>query len=607
MAYDEKKILSLLGKNITQGENLQNLEAMRWILGLMAYNGIFLESSDLMLDISIGNKYMVDNRLLPKIRRQVADYISARIDFSVVPNSSEEEDVKAARVSEKVLQHFFSTQEMVKKKRLMGIWLAATGNMFVSDEWNKSIGPIFLNPDTDEVSYLGDVDINLWSPFEVLKPVGDNGVSDIYDLDWIILRKWISVDSYWRMYREELSPGTMPTWLSLMRSLSGETSTQDNGNMIYRFFLKPTKEFPKGLYAVTTDTKVIEQSDYPFDRFPVVHFKDMEVPGRFWGRSIVSYALGLQERFSRTMEHVDAYNEYVGDGKVLNPRGSQITVNPVANTKMSILDYTPIMGQAPREMQFRGLPETFPMTLDLIAKSLDDMFAQHLATQGRHASDLRSGRMVDLLREQDAINNIPTNALANEGFQILGKSVLKRIQTGYDTERTIKIVGRDQNWEVESFKGSDLRGQDDVKVSIEAARPDTREMRRVEVLDNLQKGLYGDPRLPDTRRIALSLMEDAVATDLYGSYRTDESVAKKENELLFKNEIDSITANLYDDPVIHIKEHEEFQKESRFQQLKFDNPELFVELTAKFGEHVSQHKAVLAELMAQQQAQQQGG
>lgn len=596
--YEDNKALGVLRERLIKAQNLRRREEELWILSIAVLNNIqgigFNSRTGLYITVpGFVSATKTDNRLMPRYRRQLADFLMAKLSFSVVPNTNDESDIQAAKVGEKVLEGFFINKRMSKTKFKIGSWIFSCGNCFLEDIWDDNAGPVEIAED-GKLRYKGDVSTNVWSPFEFLKPASFADDTELDTLPWIVLQKWTDTKEIEFKFGFTSGVEALPSYISVMRLINGEQegSGLEQGAFVYKMYSKPCKEFPQGLFLVATQDKVIEMDVYPYNNYPVEHFKDIDVPGRFWGRSTLSYGLGLQERFDRTLDSIDTYNERMGKGRLLVPNQCNLTTNP-SSEHGEILNYDPILGQSPKELGLNGLPQTYITIIDLTLRGFQDLYSQHEVTRGTNASDIRSGSMVALLREQDAINNVPSHALASEALARFGARVLKRIQKGYTSDRVLKILSKDQQWEVQNFQGADLKDNTDVRVTIQPDLADSRLARENRVLEKYREGLYGDPADPNTKRIVLNLMEDAVVEDMYSANRLDEGVAKRENNLLMSGGTDEITINMYDNDVIHLREHMDVQKRLEFQELKQSNPEMFGDLTQKFNDHVSQHMQAL--------------
>jgi len=151
------------------GTQLRRPYEQQWILALAFLAGdqyvVFNSTAHLLqrLEKVRGKTRTVDNVLFPRWRRQVADLIKTVPEYVVIPNSQDEEDIKAANLGTKVLRHIHRNQLMKKKGRQMAGWMYGVGNVFLDDRWNPSLGEIKFT-ETGDLVYTGDVDLGVWSP-----------------------------------------------------------------------------------------------------------------------------------------------------------------------------------------------------------------------------------------------------------------------------------------------------------------------------------------------------------------------------------------------------------------------------------------------------------
>jgi len=542
----------------------------------------------------------VDNQLWPRVRRQISDFIKTRPVMSVVPNSVDDEDIKAAKVGDKVLQAFWQNNRMKTKIRRMAGWIFSTGNVFVDDRWNESLGPIKVAKN-GELYYLGDADCGVWSPFEILVPATPMGSVDLNDLPWLIKTKWRDLNWLALNYKKgkEIPEQSKPELIVGQELIMGKVSSglgKIKGAQLLELYLKPCGDYPKGLFLVGANGVILEKSDWPFLSFNMEHFKDIDLPGNFFGKATMEDGISLQKTWNRTISDIEEYNRTLGKGKLLSPLGSKLSIEP-NNVTGEIIHYKPVLGHKPELLDLKGLPATYGVVLDMTKASLDNLFSQHEVTQGTTRSDLRSGTMISLLREQDAHGQIPAHSIFEEGMAAVMSRILKRIQRGYEEERTLQIVGKDNEYDVFVFKGADLRNNTDVRVKAQSSLPDSRVAREALIMERFREGLYGDPRDPEVRRHVMNLLEDAVIKDVYNETLKDEKVARWENRLLMKFEIN---VNTYDNHVIHLKELNLFRKSMDYQKLKLENIRMFSEIEARFMKHELMHQEFVNQMIEQQ-------
>jgi len=562
-----------------------------------------------------GRIRMMDNQLMPRVRRQIADFIKNNPTMSVVPSTTEDEDIEAAKAGDKFLKSFWQSNRMKKKTRLGAGWIYSTGNVFMDHRWNRKLGPIKINEKTGTVEYLGDVDVGIWSPFEIIVPAMVMGDVDIHTFPWMIKCKWKSLEYFPDNYsengskveEEQLSTNLINTSFLLGQS-QGTQTRKFPGALLMEYYHKPDAKFPKGKFISCANGIILDEADYPFDKYNIEQFKDMDMPGQFWGKATVEDGITLQKTWNQTLSDIMEFNRTIGRGKYLVPENSRMRIE-FDNTTGQHIYYKPVMGHKPELLTMKNMPTSFQQVLSTTYQSLNNLFSQHEVTQGTNKSDIRSGEMLSILREQDAHGMIPAHAVFEESMEGLMEGVLKRVQKGYDTTRMITVTGRDKEVSVMAFSASILRGNTNVTIKKQSSLPDSRIAREARIMERFEKALYGDPLNPEVRRHVMTMLEDAIVEDLYSTEKKDETVARWENQMLQMG-VD-VPINNYDNHMIHAVEHSNFQKSLDYQKVKLQDPKKFIELETKFLNHQMQHQNFIMEqrkaMMAEEQAMKGGG
>jgi len=581
----------------------------RWILSLAFLGGMqysmFNSTAHMLqqIDKTRNKSRIVDNILLPRWRRQVADMVRTKPSMSVVPSSEENEDIQAAKTANKVLRHLWRTLKMKKKVRELAGWIYSCGNAFLDDRWNPKRGPITMGPEGDPI-YLGDADIGVWSPFDILVPAYYMNTVDLDAFPWLIKNKFRDLSYIRKNYPKrgkDVVAQTRPTTITGMSLVTAGVTPYDSrlpGATLIEYYQQPCVDYPKGLFITAANGIVLQKADYPYDYYNLEHFKDIDLPGIFWGKSTVDASIPLQIRWNKTSNSIDEFNETAAKGKMLAPKRAALEVLP-DDTHGEIITYKPVLGHKPEKLNLGTLPATYNVALENTKGSTQDMFSQHEITQGTNRSDIRSGEMVSLLREQDSFGAIPSHGVFEEAMESVFSRVLKRIQKGYTAPRMISITGKDNEFEVFAFKGADLRNNTDVHVARQSALPDSRVERMAMIERRYEKGLYGDPQDPEVRRNVMNLLEDANIEYTFGDVKLDEVYSRWENTVLLQADVDVMLVNQYDNHTIHVKEHGRFQKSLEYQKLKVLNPQVFMKLEQKFMAHQLAHQDFIIEARRQ--------
>ena len=600
---DEDGVLwAELKENVEVFSELRRPFEQQWIINLAFLAGkqytFFNSTAHLLQSLKQvpGRIRAVDNKLLPRWKRQVADWIKTEPIMSVVPQTMEEEDVQAAKVGDKIVKNFWQSNRMKQKQRALAGWVFACGEGYLDDRWNPKLGPITVSEKGDLV-YGGDVDCGVWSPFELLFPEVAMGCTDLHSFPEMIKQKWRTLDYLRGMYPKGIGvvAEQMPSPVMDLGLLVGGTTARSSkvpGAMLYERYVQPCVAYPKGLFVAAANGIILEKADYPFTQYNIEQFKDIDIPGVYRGKATVTDAIGLQKTWNRTISSIEEFNRTMGKGKWLIPRGSNLEADPDDTHGQKML-YTAKLGQKPELLTLKGLPTSYSTTLEVTALAFDDLFSQHEISRGTNKSDIRSGEMVSLLREQDAHGAIPAHAIFEEALERVMSRVLKRVQKGYDNSRMVSVVGRDDEFEVFAFKGADLRNNTDVKIKKQSSLPDSRMAREARIMEKFQQGLYGDPADPATRRHVMGLVEDAPVNILFSAEKQDENVAKWENKMLLQGA--GVIANPYDNHAIHMEEHVEQRKRLDYQKVKMQNPQQFMQIEVVFEEHCKIHNQFLAE------------
>lgn len=559
----------------------------------------------------------IDNKILPRWRRQVADLIKNKPEMSVVPKTHEDEDIKAAKTGNKALKHFWRQDNMLKKLRMLASWMFATGTAFLDDRWDEKLGQITINPETGDPEYSGDATCSVWNPFEVLVPYTCIGGDSHHVFPWLMKSKWRTLEELVHIYGSNAKkiPGEKSAVPSVdLNSLfglgSGTATMKVPGAMEMSYYEKPNPITKKGQFVIGANGVILDKQDYPFTDYNIEVFKDIEIPGIFWGKATLAEAIGLQRTWNRTLSSIDEYNRVMAKGKGMIPRGANMEYKP-DDRHGEWFEYTPIYGHKPEHLDVKGLPSTYPLIMQYTYEAFEDLFSQHEVSRGTNKSDIRSGEMVSLLREQDAHGNIPAHSIFEESLEAVMTRVLKRMQAGYKDERMLRIVGREGEFEILAFKGADLNGNTDVMVKKQSSLPESRQARQSIIESRFERGLYGDPTDPEVRRHVMNMLDDAIVEDIYSDTRRDESYARFENQIMLEGKIEGPELiNSYDDHAVHVREHKHEQKSMEYQKLKLQDPEHFALIDQIFLSHKMAHKEFLDEEMDRmiaQQTQMQGG
>lgn len=181
----------------------------------------------------------------------------------------------------------------------------------------------------------------------------------------------------------------------------------------------------------------------------------------------------------------------------------------------------------------------------------------------------------------------------------VGKKWLVLYKNNVDYPRMVKDIGKNDEFEISQFKGSDLTSFD-VFVETEPEASDTLSQRRQKVIELLNSGLFNDTQtgnITDEGRIKIFEMLELGDWESFTEADNDQQrKAMRENNAMIIGEERSIRE--FDDDVIHISIHNNFRLKAEYEEALQKNPEL----DELFEAHVNAH---LENLQAKTDAEQQ--
>ena len=313
------KLWPVVRERFDIGLELRRPYEQRWLLNLSFLAGkqyaFYNQGTNLLQHLvqRKGRLRVVDNKILPHYQKQVSRLIRNHPRMSVIPASTDQEDLKAAKLGDKVIKHFWRVNKMRKKIRELGGWIYSCGSGFLDDRWNSKLGPIQAKED-GKLYYLGDADCGVWSPLEVGVPAG--GITD-QELDlfpWMWKAKYRPLEWIQSHYPrgKEVPAETRSTPFIDASVLFGSSQNASahklEGATVIELKIMPCGEFPKGKFLVGSNGIILDEADHPFDTYHIEIFKDIEIPGVFWGMATTEAAIWLQKLWNRTLSDIAEFN-----------------------------------------------------------------------------------------------------------------------------------------------------------------------------------------------------------------------------------------------------------------------------------------------------------
>lgn len=560
-------------------------------------------------DVAAGERRRVLNYIKPAVLSTIAKLTQHQPGWIVMPGTSDEDDIQAARACDKLLEHIWYDVRM-RTKLPRGILAAViTGVGIFRAGWDMDAGDEYDDPGTDADQEheaapkarkkTGAPTLSVCSIFNTYIDPGATE-PDMSDARWVAEVCYLPIDEVRACWEngKYVSPDSCVVVDNFseelyrdLRSDAGDAPTPDDGSLsdrvrvIFYYEKASPQRYKDGLYAVMTDTVMLEVSnELPFNELPYAIVRFDQTPGKLLGLGMVAGAVSPQEVINeQTTQRLNTL-ALMAAPKWVAEEGS-IGKNVIDSTAGEVIMVRKGAGFTPHTVPPPPMtPEHANMTAECI-DHIRQITGANEITQGI-ASAGTSGRAAQWMAELDASKLSLVSQEIEDACARLGYLFLRYWHAYTQVARTVKVVGESRRVEVLEFQTSDIRSYD-VRVlqgSMRVRHPST---RREEVMLAWQNGGYGDRN--DPRAIA-QFRRDMEMGDLdYVQGNTDaEAVYAREENYVYGKLSEESEPRPWEDHDTHIREHKALLMSVAFRNLPRETQNALVT-------HIAKHEKLKAE------------
>ena len=569
----------------------------------------------------------VANRIRPLVRTELARITSQKPNASVVPASSEDEDLFAAQAGEQVWESVYARKKIHRVFSRAAWWTVVTGNGFLKTYWDKGA----VDKDSGQP---GDLAYGNVTPFHLFVP--DLREEEIEEQPFLIHAytkplEWIN--HFWGQFLDpdkKLVASTVSAneiLQDIYLNLNGSsTMSEPDSCLILETWIKPGahKSFPSGGLITIVDNQVVQYNPegFPYEhgQYPYTKFDGIPT-GKFYSESSIFDVIPLQREYNRTRSQIIEAKNRMGKPQLLAPKG---TVDPskITTEPGQVIFYNPGLG-APTPLPLQPLPAYVTNDLSQTLMDFEDITGQHQVSKGSAPPGVTAATAISFLQEKDDAISTHTYQSVETGMEKIAGQTLSLCVQYWDTERLVKTSGTDEYFDALMLSGSSIATGTDIRMEGGSALPVSKAARQAFIMDLMKMGMI-DPNE------GLKLMEIGGVQKLYENLKRDERQAQREN-LRFKRLTDEditmhqqefqmaqqqaspetmdvqtqqpiemppvIPVNTWDNHMAHIKIHNDYRKSQSFELLPQS-------IKVEIESHVNQHKAAMAADFVEQQVQQ---
>lgn len=464
------------------------------------------------------------NRILPTVQNRLARLTKSPPRWDVRPKSSDEEDKDGARLGIQVLEQLWETLFINRKRIPLTMWLQQCGSSYLKVSWDQSLGKKhvmpYVGPDGSQqykVVAEGDIRVDVCSFFEIFPDPLAKSWDELKDL----IQAKVRPLSYFRdqyperghLVQEEdcwLNSLQYEARINAMSTVSNSSgmSQLKKSAIEMSFYEKPSNKHPFGRHIIVANGVKLKDDVLPIDELPFVKFDDIVVGGKFNAEAIITHLRPLQDQLNRGKSMRAAFLNRMLTGKLLVPRSANIAAESFNDQSGEMLKYDHVQGMPePHALDMPTIPQYAYQEEETLKSDMNDTSGINDPSRGQMPSSSIPAIGMQLLVEQDDTRIGVETEQHEHSYADLGRIILKFVSDYYETPRLLKIAGDNMEYTVKEFQGGDLKGNFDVHVIRGSTLPGSKVLKRTEIMNLYDRGLFGDPNDPLVKQNVMGMLE----------------------------------------------------------------------------------------------------
>lgn len=521
---------------------------------------------------------LVDNKIRPIVRTEVAKLTQSEAQFYCTPSTSEPTDVIAAHVSELIATYVTRESKYNAARRRATFWLSICGVGFIST---------YIDPNTQKLCNIMFDDV---TPFHLLVP--NIQAADIESQPYVIRERLIDPDIVEETYGVRPNPTSGLTDQRFLQALGIKNQgAASQLSCVRDVWVKPCKNYKDGAFLVMVDDRVIyaaeakpkdplvqqlvdpnldmvinpekyqfTESAYPYahKEFPFAKIEHVQ-SGGFYCSSVVEDLIPLQRAFNRSRSQQLEIQNRTANPPLFFHRGSidpnKMTTEPGLQVPVQPGFDFPTYGRP------GDLPGFIPASDDRLLQSMEDISGQHEITRGRTPPGVEAASAISYLQEQEDSKLHTTVASIEEATAKTGKHVLALAQQYWPPAKIAEVVSKASSADLVYFQKASTIDSTDIAVESNSMAPRSLAAKRAFIMELIQGGVIS----PDQ---GLRYLEMNETNRLFEEMQVDSKQARRENIRMAKGE--DVPVNPWDNNPIHNYEHGLFMKSQEFETMAKD-------------------------------------
>ena len=450
----------------------------------------------------------VFNHISPIMEVRLAKLNKLRPKTTVLPASSDDEDIKTAKMSNKILQAASSKINMKNKINEAVKWSEICGTSFYKISWKQYVGQVIAQNEDGTSLRAGDVDVSVCSPFEIYPD--SNTCENIESCQSIIHAKAYDATEIEKIYGVKIKGETVNVFgFDNILGLGGlgysangtkiiETKRK-NSVLVIEKYEKPSVEYPNGRLVIVAGDQLLHDGELPYfngmdkeREFPFVKQISICQPGSFWGGSIIDRLIPIQRAYNAVKNRKHEFLNRLSMG-VLKVEDGSVDIENLEDEGLcpgKILVYR--QGATPPSyLTEESLSNSFAEEEDKLLDEFRNISGVSDVTDSRYLSSNLSGIAMQLMVEQDEMRVSAASDNIKACIKEVSRQILKLYKQFANLPRLSRIVGENGDVELFYFNKNDV-SCDDVQFESETEAGESITQKRQMMFDLLNAGVFYD-------------------------------------------------------------------------------------------------------------------
>lgn len=447
------------------------------------------------------------NFIWDMIESKTSQLARIKSNFTAIPAHDDILDINAVEFTELALKARteeigFENKNLEADKIMLNF-----GDVFFFVLWNPEIGPRY--PKIEELlkrypeglpapikkqlgdklnMKIGDTEVLVMGPDKVFPELECKSWDDMNEIEYI---EWFDIDYLKKKYPNKAQKINQNQRQYFDYDLN-QITTPLRKIMVRCYYHKKTEFFPNGAYIKYTDDCILSWNDYPYneDCLPFVRDADILIYDELFARPSISQIEQMNRMYNNVQSTIGSDYGKGARPKWMMPKG-MCNISSL-NNEFTVVEFSgPIAPQLVTPNPIN--PKAFEVQ-DRIESKMSKFMRVYDISRGEVPAGVTANSALRFLDEQESQQLIVHEARKKARILKIYQKMLVRMQQFYiaNDGRTVKMLGPNNEYLIQSMKEADFSRIVDVKLKNSSALPDSK-TGKISTIVDLNTSTQTDP------------------------------------------------------------------------------------------------------------------